>query len=115
MYPVIFGFEEILTDLVQDLCKGSFPQLYLIVIIDHLRTNESALIDIDHSADHSLIADFGLYSDVLLIPSHQQPLCIPKLHYGQDYDENCEDEGLDTQDQQLEAPLNLDEDDDTCC
>ena len=108
MYPVIFGLEEILPDLVQDLCEGSFPKLYFIVIIDHLRTNQSALINVYHPADHSLIPNFGLDPDVLLIPSHQQPLRIPKLYDGQNYDENCENEGLDTQNEELVAPLDLD-------
>lgn len=115
MYPVILGFKEILTHLIQDLCESPFSQLYLIVVIYHLRTNQCALVDVDYSADHGLIADFRLYSDVLLIPSHQQPLCIPKLYYSQNYDENCEDEGLDAQDQQLIAPFDLYEDDDTRC
>jgi hypothetical protein len=36
MNSVIFGFEEILSNLIEYLCESSLSELNLVVFIDHL-------------------------------------------------------------------------------
>ena len=87
VYAIVFGLEEVLANLVKYLREGPLPELNLIVIVDHLRSDKRCLIDIDPPADHGIISELGLDSDVLLITSHEQSLRISEFYNGQhDYE-----------------------------